>query len=308
MGVVQIISYIGVLVFLVATLSKIIRVARMPVHLRWELYPVPHEKGKAHYGGSKMEESRFWEKETEKDHLNEIKEMGKEILFLKAVWEHNRKLWVGSFPFHFSLYMMITNIVLLLFAAILSLNGIEIRSDAAGFWGFYYYFIYVIAWVSSIIGLIGLIRVFFLRIVDVALKNYSNASHYFNIIFIGAINFTLLLWLINDPNVIDNLIGFYKSLIIFSLSPVLSWYASAHIVIASLFMLYLPFTHMSHMYMKYFLYHLVRWEDEDMKPGSKLSRAIGEQLAYPVTWSAAHIKGDGKKTWADIVSEIPEED
>ena len=106
------------MIFIVASLTKIIKVAKMPVHLRWELYPVPHEKGRASYGGSKLEENDWWRKEHKKDHFNEWKEMGTEIVFLKAVWEFNRSLWIGTFPFHFGLYMMITNMVLLFIARI----------------------------------------------------------------------------------------------------------------------------------------------------------------------------------------------
>ncbi len=34
----------------------------MPIHLRWELYPVPHEAGKAEYGGGYLEETSWWSK------------------------------------------------------------------------------------------------------------------------------------------------------------------------------------------------------------------------------------------------------
>ncbi|UCC59921.1 MAG: nitrate reductase, partial [Dehalococcoidia bacterium] len=38
-----------------------IKYALMPVHLRWELYPVPHEEG-SKYGGSYLEELEWWTK------------------------------------------------------------------------------------------------------------------------------------------------------------------------------------------------------------------------------------------------------
>jgi hypothetical protein len=34
---------------------------------------------------------------------------------------------------------------------------------------------------------------------------------------------------------------------------------------------------------------------------------IGKVLQYPVSWSAAHIRGDGKKTWADVATSGVEE-
>lgn len=48
--------YFGLVIFLILVISKAIKIATAPVHLRWELYPVAHEKGKAHYGGSYLEE------------------------------------------------------------------------------------------------------------------------------------------------------------------------------------------------------------------------------------------------------------
>jgi nitrate reductase gamma subunit len=289
------------------SLSKIIKVARMPVHLRWELYPVPHERGRAHYGGSKLEDTKWYEHEHKPDHLNEIKEMATEIVFLKAVWEFNRSLWIGTFPFHFGLYMTIVNMALLFIAGILKLNGFELLPGNGSIAEFGYYLIYSIAWVSSIIGVFGAIRLMFSRVVDQGLRNHSSVSHYFNILFIGGIFFTIMLWLIFDPNFVSTLTNFYASLITFSALPELHTIAVIHIIFVALFILYMPFTHMSHMYMKYFLYHYVRWEDHENKAGSTLSEKLGKQFAYPLTWSAAHIGADGKKNWGDVVAEIPKD-
>lgn len=306
MVVLQILCYAAVLIFLIASLSRIIRVASMPVHLRWELYPVPHERGKAHYGGSKLEDAKWYEHEHKPDHLNEIKEMATEIVFLKAVWEFNRSLWVGTFPFHFGLYMTIVNMGLLFIGGVLKLNGIELIPGNGPIVEFGYYLIYFIAWVSSIMGIFGSIRLMFSRVVDQGLRNHSTVSHYFNIIFIGAIYLTIFIWLMAEPNFVSNLTSFYASLITFSAMPELSTIGIFHIVVVALFIAYLPFTHMSHMYMKYFLYHYVRWEDHENKSGSTLSEKLGKQLAYPVSWSAAHIGADGKKNWGDVVAQIPE--
>ena len=60
MIILQVLSYAALLIFIAASLSRIIKVAKMPVHLRWELYPVPHERGRAHYGGSRLEENEWW--------------------------------------------------------------------------------------------------------------------------------------------------------------------------------------------------------------------------------------------------------
>ncbi|MFH1051002.1 MAG: respiratory nitrate reductase subunit gamma [bacterium] len=306
MILIQILCYVAILIFFVASISKIIKVANMPVHLRWELYPVPHEKGRASYGGSKLEENEWWKKEHKKDHFNEWKEMGTEIVFLKAVWEFNRSLWIGTFPFHFGLYMMITNMVLLFIGGIFQLTGNPVTPDSSGIALILYYLILAIAWTASIMGVFGAIRLMFSRIVDNGLRKHSSLSHYFNIIFIGAIYLTVLLWLMSGNEFVNTMTGFYASMISFSALVDFTAIAVWHLIIAALFIMYLPFTHMSHMYMKYFLYHSVRWEDGENTPGSILAEKLGRQLAYPVSWSAVHVDSDGTKTWGEVVSNIPE--
>ena len=50
--------YICLLASLAACIVRGLRYARAPMHLRWELYPVPHEEAKrAAYGGSRYEDT-----------------------------------------------------------------------------------------------------------------------------------------------------------------------------------------------------------------------------------------------------------
>ena len=108
-------SYLCFAVFLIATGYRIYRQITMPVHVRWEIYPVQHETAaKVAYGGSYMEELDWWEKKRERSLLREIRYMAPEILFLRGLWKENRGLWWVSFPFHFGLYLMIATFVLLL--------------------------------------------------------------------------------------------------------------------------------------------------------------------------------------------------
>jgi len=90
------------------------------MHVRWELYPVAHEGKKASYGGSYMEEFEWWEKPRTNSTIGELKVMVPEILFLKALWEHNRTMWLRSFPFHFGLYLLIACTALMVLTAAIS--------------------------------------------------------------------------------------------------------------------------------------------------------------------------------------------
>ncbi|HEX7344020.1 MAG TPA: hypothetical protein VF398_07135, partial [bacterium] len=116
-------AYLSLTVFLAAVVTRIVRIARLPVHLRWELYPVPHERGRARYGGSILEEVDWWTKPRHVDRMGELAVMIPEILLLKGVWEHNRKLWWGSFPLHFGLYLLIGALGLLAINALLVIFG-----------------------------------------------------------------------------------------------------------------------------------------------------------------------------------------
>lgn len=303
MTVLHILTYLSLLIFIVVLLSRVIRIATAPVHLRWELYPVPHEKGRAHYGGSRLEEVDWWTKKQHKDHMGELKVMVPEILFLKAVFEHNKELWYGTFPFHFGLYLLIGNMALLALAAIMGISGAPVYAEATGISYIVYFAIQILTWSGSIIGTIGSIRLFFARVIEQKLRLFSTPSHYFNIILIGAIYISLLLWMITDPLCIETLTGYYAALFTFSGPlPELPAIAYLHIYTVLLFIAYLPFTHMTHFITKYFTYHSVRWEDAANTPENKMQDKIMSYLNQPVTWAAPHIGADGTKTWLAIAS------
>ena len=71
----------------------------------------------------------------------------------------------------------------------------------------------------------------------------------------------------------------------------------------ALLLAYIPLTHMSHFVGKYFAYHAIRWNDEPNLNQPEQVEAIQGLLGRKVSWSAAHIKGDGKKSWADVATE-----
>jgi nitrate reductase gamma subunit len=274
-------------------IARAIRIASAPIHLRWELYPVPHEKGRARYGGSHMEEPDWWTKEPEKDHLGELKVMIPEIIFLKGVWEHNRGLWIGSFPLHFGLYLLIGNMVIAIIAAIMT------------FAGFLAALIIVLTWAGGILGLFGSVVMLYKRMFDPGLSKFASLSHYFNLIILGGIYLTAILWAAGAADYPAQLVSYYAAMM--TGTPMADIAASGYwnIGVSVFFVFYLPFTHMTHFFTKYFTYHKVRWEDEPNLPGGKLQERINKQLNYPVSWSAPHIGADGKKTWLMIATTNP---
>ena len=79
MSFVQYATYVAMAVSILAMLVKAFRYIKAPEHFRWELYPVPHEKGRADYGGSYLEELDWWTKARQSDKFRELSEMLQEI-------------------------------------------------------------------------------------------------------------------------------------------------------------------------------------------------------------------------------------
>jgi hypothetical protein len=96
---VYVIAYLGIVFFLIAVAARFVFWSKMPMHLRWELYPVAHEGGgRAAYGGSYLEESDWWKKKREVSLLGELKVMVPEILFLTWLLLRPSCCWSGVSP------------------------------------------------------------------------------------------------------------------------------------------------------------------------------------------------------------------
>jgi nitrate reductase gamma subunit len=301
---VYIITYLCILIFMTAVAKRFIAYKNNPIHVRWELYPVAHEGKKAAYGGGYLEEVNWWEKTRKKSLWGELKVMIPEIFLLKAVWEHNRPLWWVTYPFHLGLYLTATFIGLLVIGAIIKLSGY-----LAGTWGTVWTALFVLTrWLGpagfflSIIGASGLI---YKRMTDPGLKVYSTPAHFFNLcLFILTMGTAVLTWRFVDPG-FDMARGFMANLISFNLAGIHSALFLLQVFLAVLVLAYIPLTHMSHFFMKYFLYHDIRWGDEPNINTPKTDAKINVVLNYPVTWSASHIAGHGKETWAEVATFNP---
>jgi len=299
--ILHLVVYAGVAAFVLAVGWKFIRMQNMPLHLRWELYPVAHEGKRAGYGGSILEESDWWEKEREKSMLGELKVMIPEMTFLVALFENNRKLWWRSYPFHLGLYLLAGFMALLILGSVLELLGIGLTSFPGN----------VVYWLTKIsaaaglgLGALGALGLLILRLFDPKLRNYTSMGALFNLVFFLAVfGLAWITFIFVDPS-FSMTRAFVQSLLLFNLTePAGHPLLAAEVAAAVALIAYIPMTHMAHFFLKWFTYHQVRWEDEPNIVGSALEKKVIEQVGYPVTWSAAHINADGKKTWADIAME-----
>jgi len=309
MGVLPyIVAYVAIAVFLVACIARVLMWTRQPLHVRWELYPVAHEGKKAHYGGSYLEETDWWKKPRHTSLWGELKVMIPEIVFLVALKEHNPKMWRSSFPFHFGLYLVIAATVLMIGTAVLGLISADIiRGGFGSFLGWASYAFGVVGLCMSLLGAIGLLH---RRLTHPDLKDFTAPADIFNLVFFIVAFGVAILHIVTIDRDLSRSMLFVNNLVSFNLAAAEPTAALTMLTVLLLGLLvaYVPMTHMSHFIGKYFAYHAIRWNDDPNVPGSRYEAEILKVLKYPVSWSASHIKGDGKKTWADVATEKQEQE
>ncbi|NOZ00818.1 MAG: nitrate reductase [Deltaproteobacteria bacterium] len=295
----QILTYAGAAVALGAIVLRAVRYAGTPIHLRWELYPVAHEKGRADYGGSIFEELDWWTKPRQVDHLNELKEMAEEILFLKGVYLHNRKLWVFSFPFHFGLYLVTAWLALLVVAATGRVAGAD---PGGGFISACMLAIQVTGYAGLALVLTGSIGLLFRRMSNPDIRRYSAPVEFINLaFFIVTTGVALVVQAMYDP-AFKGLTDYMYSTITFNQAVLPDMWMRTEVVLGSLLVAYIPLTRMAHFVAKYFLYHDVRWADEPNPRGGKIEGRIKQAFGYRMDWDAGHIQKNG--TWAEVGTEV----
>ncbi|MFH1742491.1 MAG: respiratory nitrate reductase subunit gamma [bacterium] len=304
----HLITYAALAIFVVVVAVRFFRISAMPMHLRWELYPVAHEGGeKAKYGGSRLEEIDWWTKPKETSRFNELRAMIPEMTFLVALFEHNRKLWWWSFPFHFGLYILTGMLGLIVLGAVMGIFGATIAADStqAGILGS---FVYHLTQVAAVLGLtlatVGAAGLLHRRLHDPDLKDYTSPAAILNLVlFLAVFAVAWITFIFVDTGFVLTR-SYIQSLITLNISASTgSFLLSLEILLAVLLIAYIPMTHMSHFFIKWFTYHKIRWDDEPSSVGGAIEKKVMEQVQYPVSWAAPHINADGKKNWVDIATE-----
>jgi nitrate reductase gamma subunit len=292
------------IVFVLACLIRAAMYARAPIHLRWELYPVPHEEPeRAKHGGSRFEEADWWTKPARFGLARELRFMIPEILLLKGLYQHNRKLWYRSFPFHFGLYLLTATLGLVLAGALLMIFAQAPENSSLLAVIRITYFVTGTAGLAfTILGACGLLV---RRLTDDTLKIYTTPGDIWNLLFfIGTIVLFSAACLFSAASSPD-MLAVARGLLTLDTRFEIPGLLAAALCLASMLVAYIPFTHMSHFIAKYFTYHAVRWDDDASRRGGKLEARIAECLTYRPTWSAAHVGADGRKTWAQVAAAPP---
>lgn len=298
--------YAGLLVFIVGSAWRAWTYAHLPVHLRWELYPVPHEEPRrAYYGGSYFEEQEWWRRPQRTHRLGEWLAMAEEILLLKSLRESNRRLWLPSSFFHWGIYLTIAAVGFSGSAALagdLAAGGTaaavsaaaKVLAGGAGFAG-------------SILILMGAASLLLRRIADPALKNSTKPGDLFNLIFfLAAFGFIFAGYLLRGVETAA-IADVARGAVHFDLTVRIGNGFGIGLILASALAAYIPFTHMAHYVAKYFTWHTVRWDDRRSEQGSAMEREVAGYLAARPTWKAQHIGADGERSWAEVATRPTEE-
>lgn len=299
-----VLTYAATIVFVLGCTVRAYRYSSAPVHLRWELYPVPHEEShRVEHGGSYFESVDWWKQSAQFNLWGELKFMVPEMTFLKGLWEFNRKMWFRSFPFHFGLYLLIGTFVLVFADAV---GALLVPGFGQGAISGLLHSVYRITGVAGgLLGLIGALGLLHRRLTDRDLRNYTTSGDLFNLIL-----FILTLALLflgaglrqpSDPSASAILRG----LLTFDTSLKIPGLLVAALILAGLVAAYVPMTHMSHFIAKWFTYHSVRWDDQPEFRNARLARKVAEYLTYKPSWAAPHVGANGTRTWVDIATTNP---
>jgi len=293
------------LVFVAAGVAKAVSFARTPLHLRWELYPVPHEAPeRVEHGGSYFEQAEWWRQPRRSNLWGDVRFMVPEILFLHGLRTFNRSLWFRSFPFHFGLYLLAGTLALLFVTAV---AGRLVPGVAAGTAA---EILRRLAAASGITGLVlaifGAIGLLHRRLTDPALRVSTTPGDITNLLFfifaLGLLGLGYAKRPAGGPGASSLVAGLISWDLKMEAPPLLA----AGIVATALLVAYIPLTHMAHFIAKYFTYHSVRWDDEPLVHNAKRAAELAGYLSFRPTWAAGHIRKPGETpTWGEVVATNP---
>lgn len=263
-------------VFIGVSAYKIVRLARLPLNVRWEVYPVPHEtKAKRHYGGSYMEEMDWATMNRTASPLPAYLEIAIEVMTLKRVRENNGYgLWPLSLTMHWGLYLYFGWLFLLVTGNAVQVPGLSSLTVAVGL-------------AACLLGAVGALGLVLKRATNRDLRLYTTQLDYFNLLFLAAIFLAGLASWVGDHS-----FAAHKAYLggVLSFRPVhVPAAVAVSFLLFELFMIYMPFTKLIHYFAKYFTFDRAFWDDDFKAKDSAVDRQVTTQLGYQPAWAGPHL-------------------
>jgi nitrate reductase gamma subunit len=295
-----VLTYIAYIFIVVMDTRKAIQYAKMPLHLRWDLYSIIHENGRGHMG-SYYEDVQRWTRPHRKRFVKSILFLLKDNFYLGEYFRQNRGYWCVLFPWHIGFLLIIAFNALCFFAALTMVLGLSVSPESPNLLGGILYYSTLFAGVGSFItGSFGSIGMILKRLSSRELRAYASPINYFNYLFLLALFMSgFCAWYLVDP-MFSEYREFWKGLITLNPRDVqLAW--AIHIVLFALVKLYLPFTRSMHYVARFFAFLWIQWDDRPNLRGSKIEKNVQKSLNQPISWSAPHIQSGQK--WTDLALE-----
>jgi nitrate reductase gamma subunit len=286
-------TFSAILIFLVIAAFRILAIIKQPEHLRWELAPIPHDKGKGKSSGSYLEEYEWWRKPRRRSYIAPIIYMLREIFLMRGIWKNNRGLWPFSSLLHSGIYLFIVTFVLDIVIAVFIITGVP-----TSILNVFLNITSVLALAGYLAGGLGAISLILKRRLDSNYRAFTTRAMYFKLAFLGAVFISGIWAWAASAAFASETSQFIKNLITLESGISAGVPLTTHIIISLLFIVYLPFTDMLHFMAKYFTHHAVRWNDKPLD--KKMNKKLEKLITKPVGWSAPHA-GSGK-SWAEIAS------
>jgi nitrate reductase gamma subunit len=276
-----------------------IKYARMPVHLRWELYPVPHEGGRK-YGGSYLQEREWWTKPRQRNFLQDIIYIVRDYLTFHQYFRLNRGYWSVLYLWHVGFYLIVLFHGLVAIGAFCEIAGVDIKAGTGNAGTSFFYYLTIVTGVAGFaLGCLGSIGVFIRRRTDEDLRAFASIKNYFSYVFYFAVFASGIASFGIDPNFAVYR-EFYHA--VFTLDSAVHVDAALviHALLFAAFLFYMPSTQAMHYATKFFAFFAIRWNDAPNLRGGNVDKKLETLLKQPVTWSAPHIRDRGN--WVDVAT------
>lgn len=296
-------SYVSFFFFIIVITLNVKKYAKAPTHLRWELYPVPGEAEHEH-GGSFLEHVDWWKGKVKIKIGSELRELFQEMLFIKRLYKSKRKYWYLSFLFHGGIYMILGWFLFLFMGGIFLVTG----AVSGPLFQAVFYLTLVFGYIGVIAATAGGVGLVIARYSDTNLRDLSTTIDGFNLVFALAVMISGIFALSYDPyfNIARNFMAYLISGMGYVLptkfSVVFYPATSIQLILLCCFLIYVPFSRLTHFLGKYFTYHTVMWDSEpSMQRGmfsDKYDKNVKSNLEMKIPWSGPHVPY-GKK-WKEV--------
>lgn len=259
--------WFSIIFFFAATVRKFMDYAKKPMHGRQDLYPIPgEEKERAEYGGSYYEDQKWFEKSRKKNVVGELVDMFAEMLFIKKLFQKQRKFWWISYSLHLGIYVCIAMLVVATGGVLLPFSGILAGLVSLA--------VTVLGLASGLLICIGTAGLFVKRLTDREFRVYTTPQEFFNLGFLFAGAFSGLVAFASNKFSFGYVSKVISSMLHAKSLKGLNKATKINLLLFCGLLIYIPICKMSHYVGKYYTFHKVIWDNAPNVPGSKVEETV----------------------------------